>query len=580
MNLQGVAERALSIAVAGAIGVSVLGAGVPVTWAGTLTKTYSETDRVPAAQRQTPPGSRSLAVLGSTAVPSKEASVTPSPAEQPVQLVGKTALREKQRRYLEQLAVRMQNNSLRYLHTSWWRGTYTYKQAVVTQPSDSATGAPITTTVEVLVPPGGFGAGEVPIRRQASALYATAIALSDGSYDAARVGVSRAEALRRTVAWTNALAISYKNDGWSRWQSGLWVYYLGMGARQIWSSLPTCTQDLVRQAVTSEANYHLSVPPGYYRDSKGRIVSAGYSKGPDDAWNADLLYLAAREFPDDPNSARWEGQARWYSLVAYATPSQVGTDPRITGSNANSDGTVTNHHIIHPDYMLGEAEAIIKYKLVAAHTGTAVAPEGLNNRLTIWRGLTRHWFSTSTYRRPGGTIYRSDRNGHAIADIYYPQGTDWSYSRKFNAAVMDIVNFTDNVDSKASSWARQHLLFTLRQQARYSDGRIFSSGETQFAEEEQFAAASAAESVQLLILARYGPFMVETSHHGTQAVMRRNAQLWNGTAGTKRKPSPRKGGIVKVTGPIIVRKGHKYIPVSWGGNPKGGWVRYDYIKWF
>jgi hypothetical protein len=61
--------------------------------------------------------------------------------------------------------------------------------------------------------------------------------------------------------------------------------------------------------------------------------------------------------------------------------------------------------------------------------------------------------------------------------------------------------------------------------------------------------------------------------------MRRDAQLWNSTIGTKRSPSPRAPGIVNVTGPIIVRKGQRYIAISWGGNRTGGWVRYDYIRW-
>ena len=74
------------------------------------------------------------------------------------------------------------------------------------------------------------------------------------------------------------------------------------------------------------------------------------------------------------------------------------------------------------------------------------------------------------------------------------------------------------------------------------------------------------------------PMAVPPAYH-TMVVMRRNAQLWNSTIGTKRNPSPKKGGIVKVTGPIVVRKGVKYIPISWSGNRNGGWVRYDYVKW-
>jgi hypothetical protein len=77
----------------------------------------------------------------------------------------------------------------------------------------------------------------------------------------------------------------------------------------------------------------------------------------------------------------------------------------------------------------------------------------------------------------------------------------------------------------------------------------------------------------------FGDPMANPPAYHTRVQLRRNAQLWNGTAGTKRNPSPKKGGIVKVTGPVVVRKGHKYIPISWAGNRVGGWVRYDYVKW-
>jgi hypothetical protein len=36
---------------------------------------------------------------------------------------------------------------------------------------------------------------------------------------------------------------------------------------------------------------------------------------------------------------------------------------------------------------------------------------------------------------------------------------------------------------------------------------------------------------------------------------------------------------VNVTGPRITVRGLTYIPISWGGNRGGGWVRYDYVRW-
>jgi hypothetical protein len=74
------------------------------------------------------------------------------------------------------------------------------------------------------------------------------------------------------------------------------------------------------------------------------------------------------------------------------------------------------------------------------------------------------------------------------------------------------------------------------------------------------------------------PLSTPAGYH-TRLTMRRDAQLWNSTIRTKRSPSPRKGGVVYVKGPIITVRGHRYIQISWSGNRNGGWVRYDYTKW-
>jgi hypothetical protein len=96
---------------------------------------------------------------------------------------------------------------------------------------------------------------------------------------------------------------------------------------------------------------------------------------------------------------------------------------------------------------------------------------------------------------------------------------------------------------------------------------------------KQSSSVSGNANFWLIYRKYFGDTLAVPPGYHTRAKMRRNAQLWNGTIGTKRKPSPKKGGVVKVTGPVISRRHHKYIPISWGGNRHGGWVRYDYIKW-
>jgi hypothetical protein len=74
------------------------------------------------------------------------------------------------------------------------------------------------------------------------------------------------------------------------------------------------------------------------------------------------------------------------------------------------------------------------------------------------------------------------------------------------------------------------------------------------------------------------PFAAPYPYH-SRATMIKNAQLWNSSIGSKRSPSPKKNGNVNVIGPILVRRGRQYVRVSWGGNPVGGWVGLDSIKW-
>jgi hypothetical protein len=178
-------------------------------------------------------------------------------------------------------------------------------------------------------------------------------------------------------------------------------------------------------------------------------------------------------------------------------PDQVGTDPRIQGSNLNSDGTVVNHGIIHPDYMATAGEMQVKYILVSGWSRSIEATECLNRFTTVWNGLTRVKFKVGKYKKPGGTIYRVGSHGVSTANIYYPQGTDWSKVRRHNMALMDVAEFVAG-HGAGFSWGKAHIKAVIAQQARHKDGRVFSPGETRFGEDEQFAAVCAAEMVESL----------------------------------------------------------------------------------
>lgn len=412
-------------------------------------------------------------------------------------------LHAEQRATLLRFATKAQNNSLRYIHTAWFASTYQYQSVTVTSTAGTDAGGEATETIEVLAPPGGFvgpSGAELPTRSQASAIYATAFALRNGTFQASRVGVSRAEALRRTVAWTNGLALSHERDTWARgWQSPLWVYYLSYGAHQVWDSVPPATRRLVDRAVASEADRLLDMPPPFFRTPAGAMLYKDDSKSEENGWNGTFLLMAATQYPNHPHASAWGRQARAYLITANATPQQLGSDPRILGSNLNADGTVTNHGTINPDYMFATAESALRCDLICDGTDVR-APESHNNLLYVWNALTRLRFVAGQgYQAPGGTIYGYTAHGHPTASIYYPQRPDWSADRRFNAAEMDVEIWASTGDVLAYDFARAHLAHTLGQQARHEDGRTFSAGETRFPEDEQFVAASSAEMVARLL---------------------------------------------------------------------------------
>lgn len=421
--------------------------------------------------------------------------------------------------HLSKAARKAQNNSLRYLHSTWFRSTYqTYTYVPVSSIVEATQTAQSGGFIRLLRPRGGFtvqGSDEqamirrIPAwdktspsttRQQASVLYATALALGNNTYDPRRVGVNRSRAIERAVAWTNALALAHARHEWGlSWQSPLWAYYMGAGSKKIWGRLPDCTRQLVSKAVADEADRLLDVPPPYHRDASGTVLTPGDSKAEENGWNAALLFLAARMYQSaaPTRAAEWEAQGRWYALSANAMPDQVGTDPRIAGSNVNPDGTVTNHDIIHPDYMASVGEMQAKYLLTTAWSRTGLPWECSNRFVNVWQALTVRKFPVGVYWRPGGVIYRVGRRGVATANIYYPQGSDWSRKRKHTFALMDVTVFVAGQNS-GYKWGKAHLTALLGQQARHKDGHILNRGESRFMEEEQFGAACTAEMVELL----------------------------------------------------------------------------------
>jgi len=338
------------------------------------------------------------------------------------------------------------------------------------------------------------GVGEHNIRPVSSEAEGLAVSLRLGLYDAKVTGVPRTEAEKKTVELVRSLVhrhLANSANGWgSVWQSPLWAAETSMAGWLMWDELDAGTRREMVKMVESEAAWVMS-NKGHpviktYRDRAGKIISPGDTGAEENAWDADALYAATAMMPHDANYSRWMNKAIALELTAQSRPSDVDRkdvyagkplSEWLPGSNVNEDGTVINHNIVHPDYMVAglfESTPITWYSLA----GQPVPKAGVFNNDVIYNALANLRFTPGEIvngkpiRPPGGTMFIPDS-----ADVYFPQGNDWGTLHPLNFAMADAGTtlFSHNaaLRRKAAVWEEKHVEFTLQQQARFKDGHTF-----------------------------------------------------------------------------------------------------------
>lgn len=401
---------------------------------------------------------------------------------------------------LKNLGVSAMNNSLKYLHTTWWDGNF------------DATN--LTQESVVLPKEGRFSwvvTDDVTIRSQASAAYVTALALGSGYYDSSITTIDNETAKLRTIGWINGLMQYSSTSNFDHSQfSSLILQYTGIAATKVWSDLPAATKDALNSAIIDQANYWLTQEPPYYQDINGNIIYPGDSQSETNAMVGGFMLMAARLYPhltDSETRAKWEERARLYQISSYATlkQAQSAKDPRITGANLNADGTVTNHDHLAVDYTLAYGEFLQTNNVVSGLSQTTTPIEAWNNFNLVWEAVTKIDFTYPNYNGlatypSGGTILQKDISGQPIGDIYYPQGPDTGTAiagseYKFKPIAMATAAYIKNDDLNGYKWAKAFLQYVLGQQSRHADGRIFSAEEVTSVEYETFVGMLMAENV-------------------------------------------------------------------------------------
>jgi len=323
-----------------------------------------------------------------------------------------------------------------------------------------------------------------------SVAVASAIVLKTGVFDEKAVGISRDEALARTLRLIKAAARSHNRESWRYpWQSVPWASDLAQAGWMLWDQLDKETRRLLADIVEFEANRFLA--PDYrvpYWNGKG-----GDTKAEENAWNATIHQIACAMMPKHPNAPRWKRIGSELMISAFALEEDLKSGRVVDGKpvkdwlrgyNVRADGAVINHRIFHPDYMTC-VNFNLHAHIVQSLAGQTV-PEAADFRAEfVWRTLAAKKWPSPPYKPPGGTIYVPGQ-----AEVYYPQGTDWFKGRLAIYYNLDtwacVLGWGKDLPEPPEKWMHLRAAAIVKYQERHQDRHIYADDEfTNFVPREQ-----------------------------------------------------------------------------------------------
>jgi len=323
------------------------------------------------------------------------------------------------------------------------------------------------------------------VRPATSVIYAMAVLLKTGAYDAGAVGVPKEQAQERIIRLLRGVAATHKVNGDARagwghsWQSALWAAQLGFGSWLLWDALDIPARRMISNLVVDEADRFLDYQAPYWN---GR---SGDTKAGENSWNSMILNVAVAMMPGHPHVSRWKAKSSELMVSSYATErdwkeNETVLDGRpvrewLNGYNALDGGVVINHGFIHPDYMVAETMNLWAFTTQSL-AGLAVPQTASFNGALIYKTLTTRQWNCPPYHSPGGTIYIPEQ-----PEIYYPKGVDWSTHDLSPYYLIDVwahvLAWDRELDQKAAPWMELRADKMLQMQRRHDDHHMFASGE-------------------------------------------------------------------------------------------------------
>jgi hypothetical protein len=326
---------------------------------------------------------------------------------------------------------------------------------------------------------------ESGIRRAANEAQAAAIMLTSSKWVKVN-GITNAQ-LTNFAKWQlRSIACAHRAvsaGGWGNtWQSALWASTAGQAAWLMWPQLTPQERSYVAAMVSAEADYVSARGPRYFRDRDGKESTPGDSKADEVSWDSTVAALALAMMPNHPHKDDWLRGLTELSIAAFARPSDLKSNQVINGvnlgqslpgTNANEDGTITNHGIVNPDYTQNILH--LWWGVSMLRQGDQAAPEAMFlNADIIYRALAVLEFPSPPYAAPGGTSYKPG------GQIYYPQKVSWGMRRPATFCGVDsFAAIYTPKDTNAKQFLFDHAADTRALQLRWTDGHIYAEGKTE-----------------------------------------------------------------------------------------------------
>jgi autotransporter-associated beta strand protein len=175
--------------------------------------------------------------------------------------------------------------------------------------------------------------------------------------------------------------------GWSNttstdWQTPEWAASLGLACVLVQSNLPDATVAGIRTVVVSEADHRASVAPasGYVYDTKAE----------ENAWQGNILALAAAWMSTSNNAATWLTAAKKYLVNTYTVANTNG-DPLaawVTTINLYPSYALQNHYFYHPTYEMvagmSSGDSLLMARLANTNIAAQLQTYAEHNVMAVW----------------------------------------------------------------------------------------------------------------------------------------------------------------------------------------------------